>query len=128
MAGRRSPGRPGAGDASLGTRRRDEGALRRLPVGHTIELAPDGAAALETAHSFAPDVVLLDIGPPEMDGCEVARRMRRWPGAGKLKIIAFTGYGQQDDQRRSREAGCDAHLVKPIAPEVLLAHIARGER
>ncbi|WP_437896805.1 PAS domain S-box protein [Sorangium sp. So ce124] len=103
-------------------------ALLLEQAGHAIGLAHDGASALEMARSFAPDVVLLDIGLPEMDGYEVARRMRRSPGATELKIIAFTGYGQQDDLRRSREAGCDAHLVKPIAPDVLLAHIARGER
>ncbi|WP_437812686.1 hybrid sensor histidine kinase/response regulator [Sorangium sp. So ce1078] len=101
-------------------------ALLLEQAGHVIALAHDGPSALETARSFAPEVVLLDIGLPKMDGYEVARRMRREPGAGALRIVAFTGYGQQEDLRRSREAGCDAHLIKPIAPEVLFAHIAGG--
>ncbi|WP_437570325.1 hybrid sensor histidine kinase/response regulator [Sorangium sp. So ce542] len=97
-------------------------------AGHVTALAHDGPSALEAARTFAPEVVLLDIGLPAMDGYEVARRMRGEAGDGALRIVAFTGYGQQDDVRRSREAGCDAHLVKPIAPEVLFAHIAGGER
>ncbi|WP_437675710.1 hybrid sensor histidine kinase/response regulator [Sorangium sp. So ce131] len=99
-------------------------------AGHTIALAHDGASALEAADRFAPDVVLLDLGMPEMDGYEVARKLRRERddagGAGALKIIALTGYGQQEDQRRSREAGCDAHLVKPVDHDALLAQIAGG--
>ncbi|WP_437484328.1 PAS domain S-box protein [Sorangium sp. So ce1014] len=103
-------------------------ALLLEQAGHVTALAHDGPEALAAARSFAPEVVLLDIGLPKMDGYEVARRMRGEAGAGALRIVAFTGYGQQDDLRRSREAGCDAHLIKPIAPEVLFAHIAGGER
>ncbi|WP_165373587.1 PAS domain S-box protein [Sorangium cellulosum] len=93
-------------------------------AGHAVALAHDGPSALETARRFAPEVILLDIGLPDLDGYEVARRLREEQGERALRIVALTGYGQHDDRRRSREAGCDAHLVKPVAHEVLLEQIA----
>jgi signal transduction histidine kinase len=86
--------------------------LRRR--GYDVRLAHDGVSALRTAKAFAPSVVLLDIGLPEMDGYEVARRLRVEPGGEQMRIIAVSGYGQEEDRRRSREAGFDYHLVKPV--------------
>ena len=68
---------------------------------------------------FRPDVVLLDIGLPGMDGYEVARRLRAAARVGEVVLVALTGYGQEEDRRRSREAGFDRHLVKPVDPEEL---------
>ncbi len=82
--------------------------------GHETRAAYDGAAALETARGFRPDVVLLDLGLPRMDGYEVARRLRSQPGAAPLFLVALTGWGQAEDRRRTREAGFDCHLVKPV--------------
>jgi len=88
-------------------------------MGHEAETAHDGRAALEAARSRQPDIVLLDISMPGMDGFMVARRLRSEPGLRKIRVVALTGYGQQDDRRRTREAGFDDHLVKPVSPEDL---------
>ena len=82
-------------------------------LGATVAVADSGAAALEMLGTFQPEAVLLDIGMPEMDGYEVARRIREAPGHGRVLLVALTGWGQGDDVRRSREAGFDHHLVKP---------------
>jgi len=82
--------------------------------GHDAYTAYDGAAALEAASSYRPDAVLLDIGLPKMNGYQVAKRIRQNPVLARTILIAMTGYGQTQDQRRSREAGFDAHLVKPV--------------
>ncbi len=82
--------------------------------GHETAVALDGPTALELATTFQPETVLLDIGLPGMDGYEVARRLRQRTDLPQLLLIAVTGYGQQEDQKRSREAGIDHHLVKPI--------------
>jgi DNA-binding response OmpR family regulator len=83
-------------------------------MGHEACTAHDGYKALETGGAYQPEVVFLDIGMPKMNGYEVARRMREqtW-GKGAL-LVALTGWGQDDDRRRSREAGFDEHLVKPV--------------
>jgi PAS domain S-box-containing protein len=81
--------------------------------GHEVLVAHEGQAALELARSRRPAVVLLDLGLPGMDGFEVARRLRREPGLERVLLVAVSGYGQEEDCRRAREAGCDAHLVKP---------------
>jgi PAS domain S-box-containing protein len=88
--------------------------------GQEVRIAYDGVSALKLADSFQPEVVLLDIGLPGMDGCEVARQLRQFPGLEKVRLIALTGYGQEGDHRRSREAGFDRHLVKPVDPDRLL--------
>jgi signal transduction histidine kinase len=93
--------------------------------GHDVRLAYDGPAALEAVAAAKPQVVLLDIGMPGMDGYEVARRMRQSPGFDATPIIALTGFGSADDHRRSREAGFDQHLTKPVDPEALLDLLAR---
>jgi PAS domain S-box-containing protein len=82
-------------------------------IGHDARTAHDGNEALALAESFAPDVVVLDIGMPGLNGYEVARRMREMPALQHLSLIALTGWGQEQDRRRSREAGFDHHLVKP---------------
>jgi PAS domain S-box-containing protein len=87
--------------------------------GHEVCVTHDGPAALEVAGAFRPEVVLLDIGLPRMDGYEVARRLRRDVGLTQALVVALTGYGQQEDRRRAKEAGCDAHVVKPADLRVL---------
>jgi signal transduction histidine kinase/DNA-binding response OmpR family regulator len=93
--------------------------------GHHLSLAHDGPTALEVALADPPDVVLLDIGLPGMDGYEVARRLRERDGPTPILLVALTGYGQEDDLRRSQEAGFDHHLVKPVDPLTLSELLAR---
>jgi two-component system, sensor histidine kinase len=87
--------------------------------GHIVEMAADGPQAVEAACRALPDVALVDIGLPGLDGYGVARQIRSTAGARAVCLIALTGYGQPEDRRRSREAGFDAHLVKPVDPEHL---------
>jgi CheY-like chemotaxis protein len=87
--------------------------------GHTVRVAAHGAKALEEVRSGAVDIVLLDVGLPDIDGYEVARRMRALEGGDQLRIVALTGYGQAEDQRRAFEAGFDLHLTKPVGFERL---------
>jgi PAS domain S-box-containing protein len=91
--------------------------------GHQVEIALDGHQALDAARSFEPEIVLLDIGIPGLDGYEVAERLRSEHGA-ELKLIALTGYGREDDRQRSRDAGFDRHLVKPLEPPRLREMLA----
>ena len=82
------------------------------------------------AKTYQPDVVLLDIGLPGITGYEVAEQLRRQPEFARTLLVAVTGYGQEEDRRRSREAGFNHHLVKPVSPEtlhdVLAAYVAAG--
>ncbi|HET6398934.1 MAG TPA: GAF domain-containing protein [Candidatus Thermoplasmatota archaeon] len=87
-------------------------------LGWTTRVARDGPSAVAAAREFRPDTVLLDIGLPVMDGHEVARQLRREHGS-TMRIITISGYGQDADRERSREAGVDLHLVKPVQPQVL---------
>jgi CheY-like chemotaxis protein len=82
--------------------------------GHEVRIAHGGMEALQLAQSFRPEVVLLDIGMPGMDGFEVARRLRKLDPQPRPLIVAVTGWGASDDERRTREAGFDLHLVKPV--------------
>jgi CheY-like chemotaxis protein len=97
-----------------------------------VRVADDGSSALVVAQEFRPDVVFLDIGMPGIDGYEVCRRLKQQPDLGSVLIVAMTGWGQEDDRRRSHEAGFDAHLVKPAEPGVLhnllLRHRPIGRR
>jgi signal transduction histidine kinase/ActR/RegA family two-component response regulator len=87
-------------------------ALLLQTMGQVVQTAHDGVTALDAVERFGPDVVLLDIGLPGMNGYEVARELRR-RGLSNVLLVALTGYGQQEDQARAREAGFDHHLVKP---------------
>lgn len=88
-------------------------------AGHEVRKAFDGSSAMSTALSYRPDVMLLDVGLPGLNGIEVARELRRRPEMVATRIIAITGWGQTDDRRRTAEAGFDAHLTKPTDPETL---------
>ena len=88
-------------------------ALLRLH-GHEVRIAHDGAAAIDAAREFKPDVVFLDIGLPRMDGYQVVHVLRTMPETRDCHFIAISGYGRTDDHRRSREAGFCRHLVKPV--------------
>ncbi len=94
--------------------------------GHQVEMVHDGPAGLEAVRRFEPDVVLCDIGlPGGMDGYEVARRLRS--AGSTARLVALTGYGQQEDQRRALEAGFDLHLTKPVEPVALQKLLAAPE-
>jgi signal transduction histidine kinase/ActR/RegA family two-component response regulator len=95
--------------------------------GHRVETAEDGTSGVEAALRSTPDVVLVDIGLPGLDGYAVARRLRAALGH-RVTLVALTGYGQTDDRRRTAEAGFDAHLVKPVDPDVLTRALATGFR
>jgi PAS domain S-box-containing protein len=94
-------------------------ALLLQSLGHETAVAKDGAEALRLAQEFRPDIVLLDIGMPGMDGYEVARRLRDLRGGRPVRVVAITGWGQEADRERSRQAGFDLHLVKPLDPQDL---------
>jgi two-component system CheB/CheR fusion protein len=92
--------------------------------GHTVQTAVDGPSGIGIAQQFQPEVILLDIGLPGMDGYEVARRLRKLPETAKVPLIALSGYGQKEDRQKSKEAGFDHHLVKPADIEQLAALIS----
>jgi CheY-like chemotaxis protein len=87
--------------------------------GHEVRVAYSGQDALDMAGKYQPDILLLDIGLPGMDGYEVARRLRKHPELKEVKLIAVTGYGQDADRLQSQEAGFDYHLVKPVDAQKL---------
>jgi PAS domain S-box-containing protein len=95
-------------------------------AGHEVRIALDPDAALEIARTFRPEVAVLDIGLPMMDGYELASRLRSALGGAQISMIALTGYGQASDRHRSAEAGFDAHLVKPVDVQRLTEAIARA--
>jgi CheY-like chemotaxis protein len=87
--------------------------------GYEVRAAYSGPDGVKAAEQWQPDVVLCDIGLPGLDGYGVASRLRQNPTTANARLIAVTGYGTEDDQRRSREVGFDAHLVKPVEPDAL---------
>jgi CheY-like chemotaxis protein len=93
-------------------------------LGNDIRTAHDGLEALGMASDFRPEVVILDIGLPKMNGYDVAQRIRQQSWGKEIILIAMTGWGQEEDKRRSREAGFDHHLVKPLDPAVLMNLLA----
>jgi len=93
--------------------------------GHTTKTCHSGLAAIDEVGSFAPEIVLLDIGLPGIDGYEVARRVRRMPGGADLLLVAVTGWGGENDRKRTREAGFDGHLTKPVEFERLESVLAQ---
>jgi CheY-like chemotaxis protein len=95
--------------------------------GQQVETEERGLAAIERARASLPDIVILDIGLPDVSGYEVARAIRAMAGGADVRIYALTGYGQLEDRRRAIEAGFDGHLVKPIAPAELVALVSGPE-
>jgi CheY-like chemotaxis protein len=94
--------------------------------GHAVETAFDGTEAIEKAELWRPDVMLLDLGMPEMNGYDVCRSIRQQPWGKGIRIVALTGWGQDRDRQNTQEAGFDAHLVKPVDVRLLSKEI--GER
>jgi CheY-like chemotaxis protein len=95
-------------------------------VGHEVHQASDGPTGIARAQTLAPDVALIDVGLPGLDGDEVARRIRASETDRTMRLVAITGYGQAEDQQRALDAGFDAHLTKPVTPERLAHAIAGG--
>jgi CheY-like chemotaxis protein len=100
--------------------------LRRC--GNEVRTALDGDQALEQAERFRPDVLLLDLGMPKLTGYEVVRRLRERAWGADMLVVALTGWGQEEDRRRTREAGFDAHLIKPIKHDEITSLLERLER
>jgi CheY-like chemotaxis protein len=92
--------------------------------GHETHVAHDGLAAMEAAQAHAPDVVLLDLGLPKLDGLEVCRRLREQPWGRQMGLIALTGWGQDRDRDETERAGFDRHLVKPVDYDALMTMLA----
>lgn len=88
-------------------------------MGHDTRTAHDGESAVATAETFLPDVVLLDIGLPKLNGYEVAQRIREKSWGASMYLIAVTGWGQDEDRQRSSEVGLNLHMVKPVEPAAL---------
>jgi CheY-like chemotaxis protein/two-component sensor histidine kinase len=100
-------------------------------LGHEVEVALDGWEALEKAAQFRPDVIVLDVGMPKLDGVETARRLRQQSWAQDVVLIAVTGWGSEKDKRQTAEAGFNVHLVKPVDPTMIakvLGDIAKTRR
>lgn len=95
--------------------------------GHEVQVVHDGPTALEAVREYHHEVVLMDIGLPDMNGYEVARRLRQQPELGHPLLVAITGYAEDEARRRSRDAGFDHHLVKPVDPDGVLALLASLE-
>ncbi|WP_066336630.1 response regulator [Azohydromonas lata] len=130
----RQPGEAADGLQSLGRRvlvvddnvdAADSLAMMLELMGHEARAVHDGAAALQAAPAWRPDIVLLDIGLPGLNGYEVARRLRADPALAGTLLVALTGWGSEGDKRRSAEAGFDAHLTKPVALDDVEAVLAR---
>jgi CheY-like chemotaxis protein len=92
--------------------------LLRL-MGSEVRTAHDGLEGVEAAAAYRPDLILLDIGMPRLNGYDACRRIREQPWGKGIRIVAVTGWGQDEDKRHSQEAGFDRHLVKPVRPVVL---------
>jgi len=92
--------------------------LLRL-LGHEVSTAHDGPSALSSANRHRPEIVLMDIGSPGMNGYDVAREIRASPDLNAMRLIAITGYGQDGDRRRALDAGFDDHVVKPVQLDTL---------
>jgi PAS domain S-box-containing protein len=93
-------------------------------LGHEAHIVHDGDEAVAAAERLRPDLILMDIGMPRMDGLEATRRIRAEPWGAAIRIVALTGWGQDADRERSRQAGCNGHLVKPVSRALLLDALA----
>jgi CheY-like chemotaxis protein len=105
----------------------DSLAMLLRAIGYAVTTAQDGLEAVEAAARERPDLVLLDLGMPRLDGYGACRRIRAQPWGRDMRIVALTGWGQEDDRRRIMEAGFDVHLVKPVELPVLLALLAEPQ-
>ena len=92
--------------------------------GHRVRTARSWRDAIELTLQSSPDVALVDIGLPEVDGYELARRLRATPRGAAIRLLALTGYGRVEDRRRAQDAGFEVHLVKPVEPDDLLRLLA----
>jgi CheY-like chemotaxis protein len=90
-------------------------------MGHQVEYAINGYAALDIARRLRPEFVFMDLGLPGMDGFEVCRRIKKEPGLDSTRVIAITGYAQDEYRTRSQEAGCEMYLIKPVSPTFLIS-------
>src|SRR5262249_4501761 len=95
-------------------------------MGHEVREAADGPSGLEAALTHRPDVALIDVGLPGLDGYEVVRRLRAQAAGKTMHVFALTGYGQAADRRRAEEAGFDEHLVNPVDPARLVSLLAQA--
>jgi CheY-like chemotaxis protein len=102
----------------------DSWAMLLSMMGHQVHTAYDGEEALVAAEKFRPEVALLDIGMPKLNGYEVCRRIREQPWGKGMILVAVTGWGQEDDRRRTEDAGFDHHMVKPVDPAALAQLLA----
>lgn len=96
--------------------------------GFEVEVAHDGASALEHASRMNPQVGVVDVGLPDMDGFELARRLRKMEAGSRMHLIALSGYGSAEDVREAHAAGFDLHLTKPVLPTILADALQAGER
>jgi CheY-like chemotaxis protein len=94
--------------------------------GHTVRVVLNGLAAMDVLREFQPQIVLLDIGMPGMDGCEVTQQIRQEPGFESVLIVIISGHGQESDKARSKQAGANHHLVKPINFDELWEILAKA--
>jgi CheY-like chemotaxis protein len=102
----------------------DSLAMMLRVLGNEVYTAYDGVAAVEQAEAFRPQVVLMDVGMPKLNGLDATRRIREQPWGREMCVVALTGWGQEGDKELSRQAGCDGHLVKPVDLKDLLALLA----
>ena len=102
-----------------------------LKEGVAAAIAPDGPTALTSIATFGPDIALIDVGLPGMNGYELARRIREMPAMKAVPLVAVTGYGREEDRRTALEAGFSLHLVKPVDPvrlENVLSTLGKSEK
>jgi CheY-like chemotaxis protein len=97
-------------------------------LGHTVRTASDGEEAVAVAEEFRPEIVLMDLGMPNMDGCEAARQIRQKDWGQEITLVALSGWGQEKDRLKSEAAGFDHHLVKPAASADIKRVIAQTEQ
>lgn len=96
--------------------------------GCDARICQTGAEALDEASTYLPHVALVDLNLPDADGCDVGRCLRQQPGLDSMALVAITGYGAEEDRRRSSDAGFDLHLLKPFRPDVLHSLLSRLEQ
>ena len=100
-------------------------AISLRAAGHSVEVAYSGPSGIAVSRTQKPHVVLLDIAMPKMDGLKVVRQLRGQPETQDSLIVAVTGFGREDDRERTKEAGFDHHLVKPVSPNQILELLGR---